>query len=58
MALQRAQDLETLNVEIELFPVPCYSQMRPLFDYKKFYANIISFDEDEIANGHLDVQLA
>jgi hypothetical protein len=30
--------------------------MRPLFDIKKFYANIISYDEDEIANGLLDVE--
>lgn len=56
MALQRAKDLESLSVDIELFPVPCYSQMRPLFDIKKFYANIISYDEDEIANGLLDVE--
>jgi hypothetical protein len=56
MALQRAKDLESLKVDIELFPVPCYSQMRPLFDVKKFYANIISYEEDEIANGLLDVE--
>lgn len=30
--------------------------MRPLFDIKKFYANIISFDEDDVANGLLDVE--
>ena len=30
--------------------------MRPLFDIKKFYANIISYDEDEIVNGLLDVE--
>ena len=58
MALQRAKDLEQLNVDLELFPMPQFSQMRPVFDIKKFYANIISFDEDEIANGQLNVEEA
>jgi ATP-dependent DNA helicase 2 subunit 1 len=56
MALQRAKDLESLNVDIELFPLPNFTQMIPLFDIKKFYANIITFDEDEIANGVLDIE--
>jgi len=30
--------------------------MRPVFDIKKFYASIITFDEDDIANGVLDVE--
>jgi hypothetical protein len=30
--------------------------MIPLFDIKKFYASIITFDEDEIANGVLDIE--
>jgi ATP-dependent DNA helicase 2 subunit 1 len=29
--------------------------MRPMFDIRRFYANIITFDEDEFANGLLDV---
>jgi len=32
--------------------------MRPAFDIRKFYANIISFDEDEIDNGIMDVDAA
>ena len=56
MALQRAKVLEQLNVDIELFPLPQFSQMRPMFDIKRFYANIISFDEEEIANGQLNVE--
>ena len=27
-----------------------------MFDVRRFYANIISFDEDEIANGQLNVE--
>jgi len=56
MALQRAKDLESLNVDIELFPLPNFTQMRPMFDIKKFYASIITFDEDEVANGMLDIE--
>jgi len=56
MALQRAKDLESLNVDVELFPLPIYTQMRPVFDIKKFYASIITFDEEEIANGLLDIE--
>ena len=58
MALQRAKDLESLNVDIELFPLPNCDQMRPVFDIRKFYANIITFDEEEITNGLLDVDAA
>jgi hypothetical protein len=43
-------------VDIELFAVPNHAQMRPIFDIKKFYANIISYDEEEITNGLLDVE--
>lgn len=45
-------------MEVELFPIPLFTQMRPIFDFKKFYANIISFDEDEVHNGLLDVDQA
>jgi len=52
MALQRANDLAQLNVDIELFPMPkpdaqLDSELEPGFDVKKFYANIISFDEEQ-----------
>jgi len=32
--------------------------MRPVFDIRKFYANIITFDEEEVTNGLLDVDAA
>ena len=51
MAKQRAQDLAELNVDIELFPMPKpyhpQDNDQPGFDIKRFYANIISYDEDE-----------
>ena len=47
MAEQRANDLASLGVDIELFPMPNPHQERPIFDVKKFFANIISFDEEE-----------
>lgn len=58
LTLQRAKDLESLQVDIELFPMPNYSQMRPSFDIRKFYANIVTFDEDEIDHGIIDVDAA
>jgi hypothetical protein len=56
LAIQRAKDLASLNVDIELFAMPHYNQMRPMFDIRKFYANIITFDEDEFASALLDVE--
>ena len=59
MARQRANDLAELQVDIELFPMPKPLQgdqieeskdgqlMPPEFDVRKFYANIISYDEDQ-----------
>ena len=47
MAEQRANDLASLGVDIELFAMPKPAQNRPVFDVKKFYASIISFDEEE-----------
>ncbi len=47
LAEQRASDLGSLAVDIELFPMPKASQQKPVFDVKKFYANIITFDEEE-----------
>jgi hypothetical protein len=58
MALQRAKDLESLNVDIELFPLPNCNQMRPVFDIRKFFASIITFDEEDVQNGLLDVDAA
>mmetsp|Transcript_31231 Transcript_31231/g.47811 ORF Transcript_31231/g.47811 Transcript_31231/m.47811 type:complete len:138 (-) Transcript_31231:59-472(-) len=56
MAAQRAQDLDQLGVKIELFSLPHYSQMRPIFDIRKFFANIISFDEDDYPTEAMDVE--
>jgi len=58
MAQQRANDLAELNVDIELFPMPKPQghsdeeskngeYAAPVFDVRKFYANIISYDEDQ-----------
>lgn len=55
MARQRANDLAELDVDIELFPMPKPLENEdleadlpaPQFDVRKFYANIISFDEDQ-----------
>ena len=55
MAVQRAKDLQCVNVDIELFALPCFSQMHPKFDIRKFYADIITFDEDEVSNGLLNL---
>ena len=30
--------------------------MRPTFDIKKFYVSMITFDQDDLANGLLDVE--
>jgi hypothetical protein len=47
MAMQRANDLAQLNVDIELFPMPRPdAEGAPSFDVRKFYANIITFDEE------------
>lgn len=56
MAQQRASDLASLGVDIELFPMPKPNQQRPVFDVKKFYANIISFDEEEQFSETLGIQ--
>ena len=55
---RRAKDLESLNVDMELFAMPNCNHMRPVFDIKKFFANIITFDEDELTNGLLDIETA
>ena len=47
LAQQRANDLSSLEVDIELFPMPKPTQAKPAFDVKKFYGNIITFDEEE-----------
>lgn len=52
---KRADDLAALDVNIELFPLPAFNQDAPNFDIKKFFANLITFDEDDIADGLLDV---
>lgn len=58
MSLLRAKDLESLDVDIELFPMPNFTQMKPSFEIAAFYANIISFDEDELTNGVLNIDAA
>ena len=55
MSLQRAKDLEELDVDVELFPLPCFNQVRPIFDVNKFYSSLITYDEEDIASGVLDI---
>ena len=54
----RASDLAALEVNIELFPLPASDQLEPSFAIRKFFANLITFDEDDIADGVLDVEAA
>ena len=56
MTRQRADDLAQLKVDIELFPMPrndyvinaLGEKVAPKFDIKKFYANVIIVDQDEM----------
>ena len=56
MSETRASDLAALDVNVELFPLPAPDQVVPSFDIKRFFANLITFDEDDIADGVLDVE--
>ncbi|CDW84185.1 ku p70 dna helicase [Stylonychia lemnae] len=56
MAQQRASDLSSLGVDIELFPMPKPTHQKPVFDVKKFFANIIQFDEEEQFSETLGIQ--
>ena len=47
-AVQRGQDLSQLNVDIELFPLTNPSHAEFSFNMKRFYADLISIDEEEI----------
>ena len=55
MFLQRCNDVLSSGIILELFPlaIPPYK-----FDIKKFYADAISFDEDEIASFSSDTYVA
>lgn len=48
-ALQRAQDLAELGVNIELFPMPKPADKDPQFDVRPFYSNVIFVDPDDHA---------
>ena len=56
MAAQRASDLYQLDVQIELFELPFYSQMRPVFDVSKYFAQILSFNYDDINSQQRDAE--
>lgn len=58
MSEKRAQDLAALEVDIELFPLAIFDQMRPTFDIKRFFASLITFQEDDLASGLLNVEAA
>ena len=53
MSETRASDLAALDVNVELFPLPAPDQAVPSFDIKRFFSNLITFDEDDIADGVL-----
>jgi hypothetical protein len=63
MTQQRADDLAQLKVDIELFPMPSPvvllndegDEMPPKFDIKKFYAHVITMDEDEMLGDMLGI---
>lgn len=52
-ALNQAKQLSDQNVDIELFPLKIDNRA---FDYKKFFIQIISFEEDEISSGMFNPQ--
>jgi hypothetical protein len=56
MAFQRANDLEQLGVDIELFPMPRPDAEEATFDVKKFYANIIVLDADDQFQAMLGIE--
>lgn len=56
LAEKRAQDLEALDVDIELFSLPVYDQMTPTFDIRKFYSSLITFDENDIPSSLLNLE--
>jgi hypothetical protein len=58
MSLQRAKDLESLEIDLELFQMPTYNQVRPLFDVRKFYCHLISFNEEDLDTRVLDIEAA
>ena len=52
-ALNHAKQLSSQNIEIELFPLKLDNSS---FNYKKFFIQIISFEEDDIAEGLFNPQ--
>lgn len=54
-AVSHAKKLSEVGTVIELFPFKVTEDSR--FDIREFYANIISFDEEEINSGVLDMSL-
>lgn len=51
-AIHQARQLQELDTEIELFPLPTPEQV---FDVRTFYAELIAFDSDDVNAGMLDV---
>ena len=38
--------------------MPTYNQVRPLFDVRKFYCQLISFNEEDLDTRVLDIEAA
>jgi hypothetical protein len=38
--------------------MPTYNQVRPLFDVRKFYCHLISFNEEDLDTRVLDIEAA
>jgi len=52
LAFQHAKHLTEMNINIELFPLKKVNNFK--FDVKKFYADLIAFDQDEVNTGIFD----
>jgi hypothetical protein len=50
--------LESLEIDLELFQMPIFNQVRPVFDIKKFYCHLISFNEEDLDTGVLNIEAA
>lgn len=38
--------------------MPTFNQVRPVFDIKKFYCHLISFNEEDLDTGVLNIEAA
>ena len=55
---KKAEDLAAIDVEIELLPLPAYDQATPNFEFKKFFASLITFEDEEMSSSMLKSNFA